>query len=89
MHNNEINKNLCRVCGLFHEDAPWGEDGRTPTFNICDCCGVEFGYEDATSKAATRFRELWLARGARWLKELKRPANWDLSAQLARIGIEQ
>ncbi len=89
MHNSESNKHLCRVCGYYQEDPPWGEDGKTPTFEICDCCGVEFGYEDAKTKAIFQFRKLWLAGGACWFKEFKKPAKWDLSAQLAPLGIEQ
>lgn len=54
----------CRVCGLRQGSPPWGEDGKTPSFEICDCCGVEFGYEDASPKAAEAYRQAWLARGA-------------------------
>ena len=79
------NKNLCRVCGLFHEDAPWGEDGKTPTFNICECCGVEFGYEDATPEATDKFREAWIKRGCPWFSKAKKPNNWDLPVQLAQV----
>ena len=35
---------------------------KTPSFGICDCCGVEFGYEDATPEAAGACRRSWLAR---------------------------
>ena len=41
---NEANKLACRVCGKVQDDPTWGEDGKTPTFDICDCCGVQFGY---------------------------------------------
>ncbi|WP_407906848.1 hypothetical protein [Escherichia coli] len=39
---------VCRVCGAEQPEAPWGDDGETPTYDICNCCGVEFGYEDST-----------------------------------------
>lgn len=81
-------KHLCRVCGRYHEEPPWGEDYNTPTFEICDCCGVEFGYEDVTSEAQARFRQNWLTEGARWFDESKRPEKWDFSAQFAQLGIE-
>ena len=38
----------CRVCGLCYEDQQWGVDGASPTYEFCDCCGVEFGYDDST-----------------------------------------
>lgn len=47
----------CRVCGLHIDDLPWGQDGNSPTYDICPCCGVEFGYEDYTAESARRYRE--------------------------------
>jgi len=72
----------CRVCGLRHDDPPWGVDGRTPLFELCDCCGVEFGYQDSTPVGAKRFRDAWLTAGAAWYKPAGRPPGWQLEAQL-------
>ena len=58
--------NNCRVCGLHHDDFPWGEDGNSPSFAICKCCGVEFGYEDITIESASKYRTKWLEGGAVW-----------------------
>lgn len=42
----EVN-NFCHVCGYPLGDYnPWGDDGKTPTYDICPCCGVEWGNED-------------------------------------------
>lgn len=57
---------FCRVCGLRADQPPWGADGRTPVFEMCPCCGVEHGYQDASAAGARRFRTAWLAGGARW-----------------------
>lgn len=85
---SEITTNsLCRVCGLQQEDFPWGKDGKTPTFDICNCCGVEFGYEDITVESTSRFRDAWLANGAHWFKPKNKPLDWNPSAQLAKIGL--
>jgi hypothetical protein len=88
MPSDNTDAHLCRICGLFHEDAPWGEDCNSPTFDICDCCGVEFGYEDATIEAADRFREIWIKNGAHWFNEKGKPEDWNLLNQLAKIGIK-
>lgn len=53
--------NTCRVCG--YTDAiffPWGKDGKTPSFEICECCNVEFGYEDYQLSSIRRYRQKWL-----------------------------
>lgn len=62
-HHDQLYK--CRVCGFPQADPPWGLDGRTPSFDICACCGVEFGYEDATAEGVERYRQEWLdSRGS-------------------------
>lgn len=59
----EISKLICRVCGKIQDDPPWGEDGKCPNYDICDCCGVEFGYGDCTLTAIRASRERWLVNG--------------------------
>ena len=75
----------CRVCGLPQGEPPWGEDGCTPSFQICDCCGTEFGYEDCTPGAAKRARENWVAKGSPWFEQRSRPVAWDVNEQLAWV----
>lgn len=77
----------CRVCGLLSEDIdkPWGGDGKTPSFNICNCCGCEFGYPDGLLSGIRKFRENWIAKGALWRDEKARPENWNLEEQLKKI----
>jgi hypothetical protein len=75
----------CRVCGLIQADYPWGEDGISPTYDICPCCGVEFGYEDSTSASVKKYRQGWLEKGANWFDKKKKPANWRLEEQIINI----
>ena len=75
----------CRVCGLQQPDPPWGIDGVTPSFLICDCCGIEFGYEDATIAGTRVARASWLARGAPWFVPHARPMGWESDAQLKMV----
>jgi hypothetical protein len=78
----------CRVCGLDQLEPQWGEDGKSPTFNICFCCGVEFGYEDATLTAIRSYREKWFLAGALWHKPRYKPEGWNLEEQLKDIPAE-
>lgn len=59
-------ESYCRVCGYEPEEPPWGEDGCTPSFEICPSCGVEWGYQDATDAGVRRYRAAWLANGGNW-----------------------
>lgn len=72
----------CRVCGLEFEDKPWGEDGKCPTYEICSCCGVEFGYGDTDPENCKSIREHWIKNeNMKWRFEEDKPANWDWEKQ--------
>jgi len=51
-------------------------------YNICPCCGTEFGYDDAgTTHIALRAK--WVKRRARWWSpNLHPPADWNAYSQL-------
>ena len=85
---NEASKLACRVCGKIQDDLPWGEDGKSPTYDICDCCGVEFGYGDCILKAIHASRKRWLSNGAGWKYPEKKPINWSLDEQMKNISVE-
>src|SRR5690349_9486820 len=78
----------CRVCGLAQPDFPWGEDGKSPTFMLCSCCGVEFGYTDATWRQVRQWRDDWIAAGARWREPGLKPPGWSLEEQIGHIPME-
>jgi hypothetical protein len=80
-----LNNRACRVCGLLQDEPPWGEDGTIATFEICACCGVQFGYEDCTPATTRSYRAKWLADGARWFDARQAPSEWLLDVQLTNI----
>lgn len=82
----EHDKYCCRVCGLYYPDyLPYGEDGKSGTFDFCDCCGVEWGYADCQPSAAKRYRQRWIEDGAVWNKPKAMPVDWNLAEQLANV----
>jgi hypothetical protein len=85
---NNIKNLACRVCGNIQSDPPWGEDGQCPTYDICDCCGVEFGYGDCTLEATKAFRKKWLSAGANWKYPNEKPSDWSLEKQMENIPKE-
>ncbi len=86
MHNRD--EACCRVCGLLQDCEPWGENGKTPSYEICDCCGVEFGYEDSTQESTWRFRKNWIEKGAPWFTMALKPENWSMEEQLKHVPEE-
>lgn len=75
----------CRVCGLYQETPPHGQSGCEPSFEICNCCGVEFGYEDLTRETVVQFRSVWIANGCKWFDPELQPASWNLDRQMANV----
>ncbi|MGO1080013.1 hypothetical protein [Inquilinus sp. CA228] len=73
---------VCRFPGL--EEAPYDEHG-CASFDICPCCGTQFGYDDATT-GHSELRARWIAGGKRWWSEKGPPADWGAETQLAQIG---
>lgn len=75
----------CHICGLDVGEAPWGECGRDPTFNICPCCGCELGYEDSRASGVILLRQQWLEGGGKWWKPGELPVGWDFQQQVKLI----
>lgn len=87
---NKNSKYYCRICGLYQgkDHPPWGEDGKSPSFDICECCGVEFGYGDCFLDDIKRLRKEWLDNGASWDDSKYKPKNWSLEEQMKNIPEE-
>ncbi len=79
---------FCRICGFEHSELPWGEDGQSPNYDFCPCCGVEAGHEDYTVSSSRSYRQAWLAKGAAWAWGYHKPERWDLQQQLDNIPHE-
>ena len=78
-------EHYCRICGLYMKDKPWGDDGQSPTYEICPCCGVEFGNEDYDLFSIKEYRKEWLKNGANWFDKKKKPVSWDVNKQLMNV----
>jgi hypothetical protein len=86
MKTNKLN--ICRVCGYYDSTPPWGEDGKSPTFEYCPCCGVQHGYGDCLLAGIQRQRELWKEKNYEWDMPRFKPKNWNLEKQIENIPPE-
>jgi hypothetical protein len=84
-NNSEPYTSECRICGYSSITYPWGTDGASPSFEICPCCGVQFGKEDRTLEAIKAYRAEWIRKGGRWFSKNEKPVEWDMDAQLKNI----
>lgn len=78
---------ICNICGYPELKRPPRDKTGTSTFDICPCCGGEFGYNDATPSAEDTYRKNWIQHGAGWFEPGLKPDKWNLSDQLLNIGI--
>lgn len=75
-------KYFCPVCGYSMDDP-------AQDYNICACCGTEFGYDDS-NETHEELRKIWLEDGARWWSDARNPPDgWDFLQQLREAGIEK
>lgn len=77
MPENKPMKHQCPVCGYAMPYAP--ED-----YNICPCCGTEFGNDDSPW-TIQELRNRWVAAGAPWFFRTS-PVGWNPWAQLINAG---
>ena len=71
----------CPVCG-YDGDLTF----RPREYQICACCGTEFGFDDRVLNYA-QLRDEWLNKGCPWFDpdELK-PVSWNAYGQLLTAG---
>ena len=74
------NLNICPVCGFDKlGEPPYAHDkGSLPIFEICFCCGYQFGYDD-TNLGLTfeAYRKKWINDGFSYHLEEDKPEGWD------------
>ncbi len=67
--------------------APYCVHFGMPSYEVCPCCGFEFGNDDepGTSSPTTfeQFLAEWISEGMPWFAPSKRPQLWSLKEQLA------
>lgn len=72
------NRNICPVCGYDKLLEPPYDQHQYPTYEICGCCGFEYGVDDGdkgyTFKA---YREKWIKEGFPFNSPDEKPKEWD------------
>lgn len=75
----------CRICGFANKEYPWGNDGKEPSYQICPCCGVQFGVYDITPEEILNKRNEWIKREKKRIEYHPKPANWSMEEQMKNI----
>lgn len=65
-----------------------------PSYEVCECCGFEFGNDDNGMDASSNFsfesylREWFDKQKCEWFTPSKKPDNWSLIQQLENAGLD-
>jgi hypothetical protein len=77
--------NICPVCGYSGLPKPAYDHLGYASFEICPCCGTQFGYQDAR-RSHDSLRAEWVAKGMPWHSRVKAPPpGWDPAQQLQSV----
>jgi hypothetical protein len=73
--------NYCPICGY----GPWNDPYENAeelrySYDICDCCGCEYGYSDNVAHY-----ERWIAGGMVWSEPKSKPLDWKFEDQVEHI----
>lgn len=85
-------KYICPVCGYKGLDEPaYDETYLEGSYDICSCCGCEFGFDDFDFKLLTfqTAQNKWLSEGAMWFNKNEKPKNWNLEDQLKNLKLPE
>lgn len=74
---------FCPVCGwkgLQKKPVyPYG------TFEICSCCGTQYGLDVTCEEDILEVRADWLKEGASWFSDFDMPNDWSTQRALEQI----
>lgn len=63
----------------------------SPSYEVCACCGFEFGNDDDPGTAPpvsfSAYLEEWRKNGEEWFDDTRKPKNWSLDKQLKQAGL--
>ena len=80
-------KHPCPVCGWPKLAEPPRSESGGASFEICPCCGFEFGVSDDDQGIShEQWRERWIRDGMKWWSPATpAPARWNAKRQLAKL----
>jgi hypothetical protein len=82
--------NRCPVCGFeFPPGSRAAYDSDGGSFDICPCCGFQYGVTDGIRhETHDSWREKWVRAGAEIRHPSEASAGWSAADQLKNIGID-
>jgi len=84
-------RELAKVADACGIGPPYEEHFGAPSYEVCACCGFEFGNDDnpgiSTPVSFEEYIREWTGSGCEWFEPAKRPEGWRLGEQLRQAGL--
>lgn len=79
---------ICLICGFDKLYEPPYDKYSCASFEICPCCGTEFGYHivHPNQEKITLLKEKWIKNGMIFNNNNRIPLNWSSSEQLKNLN---
>lgn len=72
---------------------PYEQYFGNPSYEVCLCCGFEFGNDDnpgtGTPASFEEYLREWVRSGCEWFDPAVKPENWQLESQLESAGLTE
>lgn len=69
-------KYTCPVCEYNQlTEEPFNKKNE-PSYEICPCCGFEFGFNGDNKHTFNKYRQEWIKEGCPWFMDQLKPKNW-------------
>ena len=80
-------KYICPVCGYPELNKPPYGGSPDPSYEICNSCGFEFGYDDHSEGFTfQQWRQKWIEGGMVWWSTYRKPPeNWNPAEQVSHV----
>jgi len=69
--------NHCPICGFKSDEIYASVYELCCSYDICDCCGCEYGYDDDLA-----YYNDWIKSGSVWFNPKSKPSGWSLEVQI-------
>jgi len=78
--------NICPICGYTRlQMSPYDEHGY-PSYEICDCCGFEYGFDDdSEGYSFENYREKWINEGFKFSNDKMQPETWNRQTMIKQL----
>ncbi len=78
---------ICPICGFDKLFEPPFDKFSCGSFEICPCCGTEFGYHllNSDMQKIISLRKAWINNGMIFKKKERIPAIWKANEQIKNL----